>query len=451
MRMRGWMLGGAWFVACLVMAGCPPAEVVGDDDTGEQPDDDDTSEQPDDDSAADDDDTGEQPDDDLVLWPPLDFGEITLGCDAEGEVQIINAGDRMVTLTGSELQPDDGQFTLIPEVDWPIIIAPGFDLELAVLYHPGTAGSHAMSIVLHTDHPDQPEVSRSVAGTGLSVGQQTDTLTQEANQSVDLLWVVDNSCSMAEEQTTLAAAADLFLDFLDAEGVDWHVGVVTTDNGTLRGGIITPAVPDPAGAFADAVGVGTAGSGTEQPLAFGYAGITSPLTDPGGANEGFVREEAGLALVILTDEDDQSGGGASDWINAFQALKSDPDRVVVSGITGLLGGCATAYAAPIISGVVAGTGGVESSICDEDWSGVLSAVAGLVTGPARVFGLSQPAVALSVTVTIDGEPQPEGWHYDELANAVEFDAAHVPLPESEITITYELVGECEDMEGAQLR
>ncbi len=445
--MRGWMQRGAWIASLLLVVGCPTGAVVDDDDAVVTDDDDNATDDDDDSADQPDDDDATPPDDDVYLWPPLDFGELTLGCDAEAEVQLVNQGEQMVTLTGSELQPDDGQFTLIPEVEWPIIIAPGFDLELAVLYHPGTAGGHLASIMVHTDHPDLAEVSSGAQGEGLSVGQNTDTFVQEANQAVDLLWVVDNSCSMAEEQTTLAAAAGTFLGYLDAEGVDWQVGVVTTDNGSLQGGIITPAVPDAATAFAEAVSVGTGGSGTEQPLDYGYAAVTSPLIDLGGANEGFVRSDAGLALVILTDEDDQSGGDATAWVDAFHALKDDPERVVVNGITGLTSGCATAYAAPILSGVVNGTGGIEASICDEDWSPVLSAVAGLVTGPARVFALSQIPMPPSITVELDGEPQTGGWSHDAEANAVEFDADHVPEAGTEITITYELVGVCEDEEG----
>ena len=58
---------------------------------------------------------------------------------------------------------------------------------------------------------------------------QTDTFFQEIRRTVDILLVVDNSCSMIDEQQKLAANFDNFISqFLDAE-VDYQIGVVTTD------------------------------------------------------------------------------------------------------------------------------------------------------------------------------------------------------------------------------
>ena len=46
---------------------------------------------------------------------------------------------------------------------------------------------------------------------------------------MDVLWVIDNSCSMLEEQTTLINNFGAFIGyFLDSQ-LDWHIGVTSTD------------------------------------------------------------------------------------------------------------------------------------------------------------------------------------------------------------------------------
>lgn len=77
---------------------------------------------------------------------------------------------------------------------------------------------------------------------GYSDARWTDTFQQDAANAVDLLVVIDNSCSMVEEQDNLARNFDALLQqFVDA-GVDWQIGVATTDvedeneRGQLQGG-----------------------------------------------------------------------------------------------------------------------------------------------------------------------------------------------------------------------
>jgi hypothetical protein len=49
--------------------------------------------------------------------------------------------------------------------------------------------------------------------------------------ALDILLVVDNSGGMTEEQARLATGVSGLIDPLDAAGVDWRIGVTTTDNG----------------------------------------------------------------------------------------------------------------------------------------------------------------------------------------------------------------------------
>ncbi len=57
----------------------------------------------------------------------------------------------------------------------------------------------------------------------------TDVFQQRRRNTVDVLMVIDNSCSMAEEQNKLAANFSAFISAFDDIDVDWQIGVVTTD------------------------------------------------------------------------------------------------------------------------------------------------------------------------------------------------------------------------------
>ena len=57
----------------------------------------------------------------------------------------------------------------------------------------------------------------------------TDVFVQETRNSVDILLVVDNSCSMIDEQEKLAENFQSFIDAFDAADVDYQIAVVTTD------------------------------------------------------------------------------------------------------------------------------------------------------------------------------------------------------------------------------
>ncbi|MEE2750237.1 MAG: lamin tail domain-containing protein [Myxococcota bacterium] len=59
--------------------------------------------------------------------------------------------------------------------------------------------------------------------------QQTDTFQQNSRNTVDVLLVVDNSCSMIEEQVKLASNFESFIQYFQGVDVDYQIAVVTTD------------------------------------------------------------------------------------------------------------------------------------------------------------------------------------------------------------------------------
>lgn len=157
--------------------------------------------------------------------------------------------------------------------------------------------------------------------------------------NTDILFVIDNSGSMKDKQDDLRANASAFINEISNSDNQYHIGIVTTDllspgdGGRLR--IVRPgndaangaangarflSRPDPQAANIAALrqevidtfnatikSLGTNGSSNEMGLgAFRYALDAAAHPDVGAYNAGFLRSDADLAIIILTDEDDCS-------------------------------------------------------------------------------------------------------------------------------------------------
>lgn len=70
--------------------------------------------------------------------------------------------------------------------------------------------------------------------------EKVDAFQQVRKNTVDVILVIDNSCSMIEEQKKLATNFDGFIQYFEGTDVDWQMGVVTTDveTDTARGRLI---------------------------------------------------------------------------------------------------------------------------------------------------------------------------------------------------------------------
>ena len=159
-------------------------------------------------------------------------------------------------------------------------------------------------------------------------------------QAMDIVFVVDNSGSMVEEQTNLGTNFPMFAGILDqyevapGQPLDYRVAVTTTgrtitttvdlgggfppipmteqgDNGAFRNNCgpsrrwLERGDGNLAADLACRANVGTNGPGAaEMALYGGMLGLGERIMD--GTNAGFLREDALLAVVMLTDEDDCS-------------------------------------------------------------------------------------------------------------------------------------------------
>ena len=92
--------------------------------------------------------------------------------------------------------------------------------------------------------------------------------------------------------------------------------------------IITPDTPNGAEAFAEVVAVGSCGSPHEKGLESAYRALTPP--DVNGYNAGFLRDEAFLSLIFVSNEEDVSPLPVDDYVNAYRSVKGQTDRAITN-------------------------------------------------------------------------------------------------------------------------
>lgn len=211
---------------------------------------------------------------------------------------------------------------------------------------------------------------------------------------IDFLFVIDNSSSMADEQQHLVAAVPGFVDAMrtalpNVESL--RVGVIDTDSypslGTAQDAL--NGCPEDSecdscdyqlGALLDKPGsavdpesscgfssgerymdghaesfpdefecvalVGVDGNPIEQQASALVNAVSGPLAEDGGCNDGFVRDDALLVFVVISDEEDDhaaapgpQGGSMGEpelWYDALVQAKGGEENNVVG--LGLIGG-----------------------------------------------------------------------------------------------------------------
>ncbi len=243
------------------------------------------------------------------------------------------------------------------------------------------------------------------ASLGLADGAQKETFSFDddgAGSKVDVLFVVDNSGSMYEEQTRLGAALNSFITGLG--NVDWQIGITTTDisNGPygLKGSLLPFAGLNSKVLSKDSLDYATAFKNTvvrQEVLTCDNVNVMCPSSDERpleaammaiekskGENAGLFRAGADVAVVILSDEDEGSNGlnaiAASAVIQAFAQTFGGSKSLTGYGIIIQPGNTACynqntagggqygTYAA----GFASLTGGVTGSICDTDYGPALT-------------------------------------------------------------------------------
>lgn len=237
-------------------------------------------------------------------------------------------------------------------------------------------------------------------------------------------------------------------------------GLFTLTNNVL---VLTSDTPDAEEIFSEMVAVGTGGAGIETGLAAAKAALEEPLLST--ENAGFLREDANLSLIFVSDENDYSGEAVNDYYRFFAELKGpeayrDPGIVNFSAVVGRdvpsydgQPSCesprgSAAYGARYVD-LAAVTEGAVESICDEDWAPIAVELGLTVSGLDLEFALSEPCDEGSLVVSLyQSEDRSSklaeltlGVDYTFIPsrNAIRFELGHIPPSEVYIVAEYKVL------------
>ena len=379
----------------------------------------------------------------------FDFETVLVGCEESLEVTVTNIGD-------VELVIDQIDYFVTYPADLaienyedtygalPWILAPGQSVVLKVYYYPADVDSDFGVIEIHSNDPYVPlaEADQSAIGSYDSVYEET--FEQEEIDSVDILFVIDNSCSMNDKQTQLAANFDTFMNVFISSGIDYQIGFITTDSYASLGPLITNTSADPIAEVEQIIDdIGTHGSANEKGLHFSYYGLQSGYEFGPGSD--FWRTDSKLIIIYVSDENDHSTGITPTSIKTYTiAAKGSADRVVAHAVAGdYPGGCTTnggASEGTDYYTVVTYLNGVFLSICEDDWGTPLETLANESILKSS-FTLSRDPIEITIEVTVDGVSTTD-WTYDASSNAITFDESAVPEAGESIYVSYSPVYDC---------
>ena len=371
---------------------------------------------------------------------PLDFESAYIGCDDREVVELSNVGTDTLEITDVGFE-GDSPLALVDDYSLPITLEPGEATWLSFTFTPREEAAFTGTLSVTSNEPLGTRTADQ-AGEGRYAGFYTDLWEIPEDPPTDLLFAVDQSCSMDDDSAALARNFSTFISLLGGYSNDWQVIVSNDDDGCSRTGILTPTTPNYESTFSSQV---TAGGGayTEALLTVANNAIHNAYV-PGGCNSGFMREGAALHIIVVSDEREQSPQSWSTLVSQIQGYKGDPGMVKISAIAGdYPGGCGSADAGDGYYQAVTGTSGEFLSICS-DWASAANlerlASASVIQTD---FELQNTPLPDTIEVVHNAAPVAETeWSYDAASNTVSF-ATLSPTGGDTVEISYAGLAACD--------
>jgi hypothetical protein len=369
---------------------------------------------------------------DLLITPdPLNFGATYVGCNMQNQVTLTNIGSELLTIYN--VTHTGEPFTMDNLPIFPVDLLPNEEMSIAMTFTPEEdVLSEGFMDVISNDPDGTLKANQS------GIGQYIATYEQYWENPVDppsdIIFSVDQSCSMYDDAALLGSSFSTFINQLSNYSTDWQIMVANQDNGCTNSGILTPNTGGFQSYFNSAVtDYSSGGSYTESLLTVVRNAVEN--TDAGECNSGFLRANAMLHIIMVSDEPEQSGGNYSSFINDIIAKKGNSESVRMSAIVEETSG---RYV-----NAVNDTGGLLFSIYNGNWSSSnnlqLLAEASII---ADKYDLDHPAVESTIEVFVNGYQVNANWTYDTAQNAVIFDT-NPPSEGDNIRIVYATPATCD--------
>lgn len=358
-------------------------------------------------------------------------------CVGTTSVALHNAGRADLQVASVSLVSDDG-LALADPPSMPLVLGPEASATLTLQLDGALAGDAIGELQVESNDPDGVLLV-PVTGTATYASTGEDRFTVPIDAAVDILFLVDTSCSMGADSVELTQEFNHFITAVDEVTEGWRLGVVNTFDGCFNQGMLSADVPYFEDLFTTAVTTFDVHALQEKLLLL--ADVALDNTAAGLCNEGFLRPGGLLHIIVVSDEADQSPGYWLDWVEGYRAAVGADELVKVSGIVNVYNVCGVGNGAAGYLEAIAETGGVTLDICDPGWGDEVDQLAAASLSALTHYPLSQSPHEPSLVVTVDGLPVASGWTYDPVANEVVFEEVVFDGGE-EVVVTYGIAADC---------
>lgn len=305
----------------------------------------------------------------------------------------------------------------------------------------------------------------------------------EINTKIDILWVMDNSGSMRTSQENVANNFNSFIAEFKNKGIDFQMAVTISDSyRVLFGGnpslsrfrdgtdqtshtgvfVLTEDTPNLESIFLINILQGTSGSGDER----AFQSFKTTLLD--SANAGFIRDDAFLSIIIVSDEDDFShntstykGGQYNDpaihpishYIDFLSSLKSASTASQSFGVSAI-----SIWDQPCLNElndswpgrrigvryeqIVDQTKGIKGSLCG-DFAQTLQEISNNILQLSTQFYLNREPLPESLVVRVNDQivqqDSQNGWTYNPENISIVFHGSSIPPQGATISVDFDPV------------
>jgi len=278
------------------------------------------------------------------------------------------------------------------------------------------------------------------------------------NNKVDIVFVVDNSTSMAQHQDRLNSQMPALMGVLQGLKMDYHIVSISTSMGLDGNGghflgsptVLTSRTANLQSLLQQRIALGDTGSNNERGL-LSLETVLSPsyLASEG---QGFLRDDALLAVIALSDENDKSGKTASYYASMFEKLKPADTEGRKSWIFNFIGvlenssACRTfndySEVGSIQMQLAELSGGNKESLCSNNLTAAVSNIKSRIVQILTDFYLKTKPVKETLKISVNGvvikEDAANGWSYieDKGKYIIRFNGASVPPADADIRVDF---------------
>jgi len=250
----------------------------------------------------------------------------------------------------------------------------------------------------------------------------------ESTEGVDILWVIDRSCSMRDNEPLLFDGIDAMINSLPSTG--WRLNMISNSPPNVLNDKQFPLAPGDTVADAQTM-YNKMSTGTYE---MGFDALEEYLFYNTYVSQ-WMRTDVPLLVVFVSDEEDQSNQTPAQFVQWYSNYRKNVYLASIVHVDPYESLCNVSFYDVAYNSIEATNllGGVVVDICSDDWAPGVTDASVQIT-PYEHYELTHtPTDMNEVYVFIDGVPNYD-WYYNRTDNTVYFTV--VPTGNQLVEIAY---------------